>query len=158
MDVSDYYADLNLDPTATLSQIKGAFQALARQHHPDKSGDSDTSAFRRVREAYEKLSDGKFKAEYDRNYHSGWMRVADDVGAGPTRTAAYEAEVARETDESKKTATKAYEEMMRRSPPPKQPAPKFNESKMAYYHGRAYTAWVQRDEAYRTNHPTYGEA
>jgi DnaJ-class molecular chaperone len=153
----DYYADLGLTQYATGSQIRSAFHTLAKQHHPDKSGDVDASAFRVAREAYEKLSDATFKAEYDRNYC--YMRMQSDTdGLTGTRTAAYEAEeAAREYDDDRATAA-AYEEMLRRSPPPKKPARKFNESGASYFLGKAYTAWEKRDAAYRQKHPAYGQA
>ncbi|KAH3910625.1 hypothetical protein HBI56_190390 [Parastagonospora nodorum] len=158
MDDRDYYADLGLTLYASMSQIKAAFHALAKQHHPDKSGSSDTTAFRCIREAFEKLSDVEFKMEYDRNFRGKRMHFDSNVGYGPTRTAAYEAEVASEAKSAKQSADEAYDEMVRRSPPPKPPARKFNESGRSYFFSRAYTAWAKRDTVYRQKHPTYDEA
>ncbi|KAF2675891.1 heat shock protein DnaJ, partial [Lentithecium fluviatile CBS 122367] len=64
----DYYADLGLNSNASPDEIKSAFHRLAKQHHPDRKGpedNGDASEFRKVREAYEKLSDPDEKAAYD---------------------------------------------------------------------------------------------
>jgi DnaJ-class molecular chaperone len=91
----DYYADLGLTQRATTSDIKTAFHTLAKQHHPDKSGDSDTSAFRQAREAYEKLTDATFRTAYDADYCCTRMhcQTASDEGLFETRTATFEAEL-----------------------------------------------------------------
>lgn len=96
MSFRDYYADLNVHQTATIAQIRAAFHALARKHHPDKTGDIDSTVFRRVREAYEKLSDAKFRAEYDCTYSLYRMSFEPDDPLTGTRTEAYEAEDAEE--------------------------------------------------------------
>jgi DnaJ-class molecular chaperone len=82
-----YYADLGLLRNATQEQIKEAFQALAAQL------DNDTTAFRRVQEAYVVLSNANARAEYDR---TGTLSTLFDDGRGltRTRTAAYNAEEA----------------------------------------------------------------
>jgi preprotein translocase subunit Sec63 len=66
----DHYTDLGLPTSATAEDIRAAFRSLAKKHHPDRQGpqyDGDASEFRKVREAYEILSDPKKKAEYDRS-------------------------------------------------------------------------------------------
>lgn len=42
--------------------VKAAFRHLAKQHHPDKGGDTDT--YMRVQEAYDRLRDKKFTDAY----------------------------------------------------------------------------------------------
>ncbi len=68
MDVhKDYYAELNLDSSATLQEIKNAYRILARRFHPDVSTEPDAAErFRKIQAAYEILNDPKQKAEYDR--------------------------------------------------------------------------------------------
>lgn len=64
----DYYADLGLTPTATAAEIKSAFRRLAQRHHSDKNDGTskfDGIEFRRIQEAYEKLSSAAFKREND---------------------------------------------------------------------------------------------
>jgi DnaJ-class molecular chaperone len=154
----DDYDDLGLTQQATSFEIKTAFHTLALQYHPDKTGDGDTSAFRCVREAFEKLTEATFKREYDHNYANMRMRFDTDSGPKKTRTEAYKTEAARKARDDERATYEAYEEMLRRSPPPKQPARRTGQSGTDYYLGRAYQAWAKRDEAYRKNHPSYDQA
>ncbi|KAI1396125.1 DnaJ-domain-containing protein [Hypoxylon fuscum] len=67
----DYYADLGLQQWATARDIKLAFFKLARLHHPDKKAPGksiDAQDFRKVREAYECLTDKGRRAAYDSSY------------------------------------------------------------------------------------------
>ncbi|KAI0378646.1 DnaJ-domain-containing protein [Hypomontagnella monticulosa] len=79
----DYYADLELTQQASPRDIKLAFHKLARKHHPDKKapGQSiDAHEFRKVREAYECLSDKDRRAKYDRIYfdlQDQWTRYRE---------------------------------------------------------------------------------
>lgn len=149
----DYYADLNLTPYATAAQIKSAFHALAKQCHPDKSGNNDTAAFRRVHEAYETLSDPEARAAYDRSYPRARMHFQADNGMNETRTAAYEAEEAEREREARYEPP--ADPPRRRSPPPYKPVRSPMESSFTYYYGKAYRAWEKRDAAYRKRHPDY---
>jgi len=145
----DYYADLKLTQYATTAQIKSAFHTLAKQHHPDKSGSNDASAFRRAREAYEVLSDATTKAAYDRNYQHAQVQYQPEDEQFSTRTAAFEAEEAERQARGEPVQPKRY------SPPPYKPVRKPNEPGWAYYMGKAYQAWEKRDAAYRARHPEY---
>ena len=57
------YDELGLSPKCTFEEIKLRYRALAQQHHPDKGGNED--AFKRIKLAYEVLSDPTRRAEYD---------------------------------------------------------------------------------------------
>ena len=63
----DHYATLGLDRRCTAAQIRAAYRALARQHHPDVNGGS-RAALARTQElnaAYEILGDPVRRREYD---------------------------------------------------------------------------------------------
>ena len=63
---TDYYAVLGVPSTSTVGEIRTAFRALARQHHPDVNPDPQASErFRAVVAAYEVLSDPLRRTEYD---------------------------------------------------------------------------------------------
>jgi len=67
-----HYEELGVAPTATLAEIRAAYVALARVHHPDRTsdrteGDRAASAARmaRVNAAWTVLSDPARRAAYD---------------------------------------------------------------------------------------------
>ncbi|PID70698.1 molecular chaperone DnaJ [bacterium DOLZORAL124_38_8] len=59
----NYYDILGVKKDASKAEIKKAFRAAAKKHHPDKGGDADT--FKKINQAYEVLSDDQKKAQYD---------------------------------------------------------------------------------------------
>jgi curved DNA-binding protein len=63
----DYYKVLGVSKTASQSEIRKAFRALARQHHPDVSKDKKgaEAAFTDLNEAYEVLGDEEKRKKYD---------------------------------------------------------------------------------------------
>lgn len=79
----DYYRILGIAQSSTVDDIKSAFRKLARQTHPDLSGDMHNyERFVLVREAYDVLTDGKKRAEYDRvrkQYMKEDNGLSDDV-------------------------------------------------------------------------------
>ncbi|KAI4664861.1 uncharacterized protein J4E79_003159 [Alternaria viburni] len=145
----DYYADLGLQLGASTDAIKKAFRELAKTHHPDKSGVADADVFRRVREAFEQLTNTEYRTEYDRTYMSNKYQTGAPTeqtnhgsgnenfgGKGPANY----------------KAGRAYE-AGRASPPPQKPFRKPYEASWQYYLGKEYTAWQEKDAAYRMRHP-----
>lgn len=67
MDYKDYYAILGVPRTATTGEIRKAFRALARKHHPDRNpGDAEAERrFKEVSEANEVLADPAKRKQYD---------------------------------------------------------------------------------------------
>jgi len=59
----DPYAVLGIPREAQDADVKKAYRKLAREHHPDKGG--DTEKFKKVQEAYEVLSDPQKRANFD---------------------------------------------------------------------------------------------
>ena len=72
------YDELGLSPRCTFDEIKQRYRALAQQHHPDKGGNEDK--FKKIKLAYEVLSDPSRRAEYDAT-----GKIEEDV---PIRTEA----------------------------------------------------------------------
>ncbi|KIX03398.1 uncharacterized protein Z518_06950 [Rhinocladiella mackenziei CBS 650.93] len=80
----DYYADLDLPPTADAEEIKKQFRQLAKQYHPDRNPGHEVDVvpkFQAVQAAHEILSDPVEKAKYD----AGRAKL---TAKNPTNTAA----------------------------------------------------------------------
>lgn len=75
MQLKDYYKILEVQPTATIAQIKKSFRQLAQTYHPDKNPDNAAAEakFREVQEAYETLTDTVKREEY--NYKRWYSRT-----------------------------------------------------------------------------------
>lgn len=79
----DHYSVLGVPPTATARQIRDAFRALARAHHPDTNPDDPGAekAFKRINRAWEVLRDPKTRRAYDERHTRG--RFAGPGTGGP---------------------------------------------------------------------------
>jgi len=86
MPTKDYYDVLGVARDASADEIKRAYRALARKHHPDVSHDKSDAEhrFKEINEAYEVLSDPNKRAQYDRfGVVNGAGGAQGDFGFGP---------------------------------------------------------------------------
>ncbi len=60
----DHYAVLDVPTDATLDMIKQQYRRLAKEHHPDKTG-QESQEMRQINLAYEVLSDRERREIYD---------------------------------------------------------------------------------------------
>jgi len=67
MATRNYYEILGVPENATAAQVKKAFRALAKKHHPDanRSDPHAEARFKELNEAHEVLSDPQKRARYD---------------------------------------------------------------------------------------------
>jgi hypothetical protein len=65
-----HYEVLGVAPGAPTSEVRRAYVALARRHHPDRDG-GDADAMRAVNEAWATLRDPDRRATYDRSLGRG---------------------------------------------------------------------------------------
>lgn len=66
--IKDYYAELDILPSADTKDIKSAYRNLARKWHPDANLDNIIEAenrFKELAEAYETLGNRERRAKYD---------------------------------------------------------------------------------------------
>ena len=64
-DVEDYYELLQLSPNADGETVQRVYRILAARYHPDNQETGNADTFRRVRQAYEVLSDPDKRAAFD---------------------------------------------------------------------------------------------
>jgi curved DNA-binding protein CbpA len=62
---TDYYAVLEVSPSATQSEIKRSYRRLARKYHPDLNQQARDQHIKLLNEAYKILSDPPRRATYD---------------------------------------------------------------------------------------------
>ncbi|RRT38661.1 hypothetical protein B296_00052123 [Ensete ventricosum] len=72
------YQVLMVGETATTPEIKAAYRAMAKWFHPDVAPVGGGPDFRKIRRAYETLSDPAARARYDRSI-VGWIPRAESV-------------------------------------------------------------------------------
>lgn len=86
MEFIDYYKVLELDKTASESDIKKAYRRLARKLHPDLNPNDESAKkkFQQINEAHEVLSDPEKRKQYDK-YGKDWKHAEQFEKAGQQR-------------------------------------------------------------------------
>lgn len=82
--MTDYYATMELDRTASPDDIKKSYKRLAMKYHPDRNPNNveeATAKFKEINEAYSVLSDATKKDVYDRLGVDG-LRNSNGGGSG----------------------------------------------------------------------------
>ncbi|KAF7865675.1 hypothetical protein EAF04_005841 [Stromatinia cepivora] len=79
----DHYETLGISHNAVAQDIKNAFFALAKTHHPDKNNGGPTKEFVKVRTAYEVLSDRDRRNVYDRQFEKVRPNVEYQTSKAP---------------------------------------------------------------------------
>lgn len=81
MQIKDYFLLLELEASASVTEIRKAYRRLALQLHPDKTGNDPYAAarFAEIKEAYEVLTDPAKKEYYLQqrwyNQSAGWRKT-----------------------------------------------------------------------------------
>src|SRR5258707_9419504 len=85
MSKRDYYEILGVSKGAPADDIKKAYRKVAMQFHPDRNpGDKAAEEkFKEAAEAYEVLSDGDKRPQYDRFGHAGVSGNGRGNGGNP---------------------------------------------------------------------------
>ena len=73
------YTELDVPVDASLETIKQRYRTLAQMHHPDKGGDEEL--FKRIKLAYEILSDPVRRKQYDITGETTTTNVRDEAVA-----------------------------------------------------------------------------
>lgn len=81
----DYYEVLGLSKGASSSEIKKAYYAVAKMHHPDMNkGDNEAEKrFQEIQKAYEVLKDDEKRALYDQLGPEAYEQAGSGGDAGP---------------------------------------------------------------------------
>ena len=87
----DYYAILGVTRSATQLEIKAAYRAMAKLHHPDRHGGDPEKErlFKEINEAYQVLSDTTTKMAYDKQWLYQQSQPQPAVATPPPPTGYY---------------------------------------------------------------------
>lgn len=83
MNSKNYYAILDIDSSASATEIQSQFRKLARKYHPDLNKEKQAELkFKEVNESYEVLSNPDKKRKYDSYIQSQSLRSKIRVDSG----------------------------------------------------------------------------
>ncbi|KAK3391120.1 hypothetical protein B0H63DRAFT_132301 [Podospora didyma] len=141
----DYYADLDLPPTADVVEVKKQFKKLAFKWHPDRNRgreDEVKDKFVSIQSAHEILTDPTAKAKFDeyRRRNNSSNTSSRFPTASGFRGNPYQ-------DVSKNMADQFGAPPQRRTPMPTRPTPTTNTSSRYSTWGQAPTAKAKTDNA-----------
>ena len=75
----NYYEILEIDSNASIEEIKKAFRLLSLKYHPDKNPEG-AEKFKEINEAFQVLSDGNKKNQYDHQHsRNGFAGCWDNI-------------------------------------------------------------------------------
>lgn len=81
----NYYSILGVSESAGPAVIRSAYRRLARQHHPDVSGEDSRATFQRIQEAWNVLHDPARRRGYDaQRAQAGKSPPRPRAGSKPT--------------------------------------------------------------------------
>ncbi len=114
----NHYATLGLDRRCTLAQIRAAYRALAKQHHPDVNLQSPAAVARtqELNAAHEILSDPDLRAAYDRELD------APKKSSAPARAAKIQRNISQDVNLANPNGAEIYELVI---PPETAPGTRF---------------------------------
>jgi len=73
----DYYKILEVQPTASMDEIKRSYHRLARLHHPDLNQHALDIHIKRLNQAYEIIGNPVRRTRYDKQRAEMQQRAAD---------------------------------------------------------------------------------
>jgi DnaJ-class molecular chaperone len=73
------YDILGVDPGATLAELRRAFRALSRQHHPDVAGRDSHEFYAQITQAWSELSDADRRVTYDQSKAAAELQPKVDL-------------------------------------------------------------------------------
>jgi hypothetical protein len=107
MATPNYYDILGIPEFSEISQVKPAYRALAKQHHPDKNAsENSANIMRQINEAYTVLGDEQQKHSYDVTLR--FNKISGNMGTGADKREDYEGMMKASMDKKNQKKGQAY--------------------------------------------------